>query len=84
MKTAIVIATIFGLAACETPPPQQTRRESETKSDEQMRQAGRTAYDAAQKAEEAARELSRQVERAGKEAREGWEEAKRDHERQKK
>ena len=84
MKLASILVLLIGIAACDRSVPQESQRERDQKSDERMRQAGRSAYDAAQKAEEAARELSRQVERAGKDARQGWDEAKRDHERQKK
>lgn len=77
---AVAGLMIVGLAACEHPATQESAQDREQKSDERMRQAGRSAYNAAQKAQDAAEELKRQVERAGKEAREGWDEAKRDRE----
>jgi len=86
MKTrtaAIAAMLVFGLAACERPAAQETREQRDQRTDDQMRKAGRSAYDAAQRAEEAAKELSRQVERAGKEAREGWDQAKHEHEQKK-
>jgi hypothetical protein len=49
-----------------------------------MRQAGRAAYDAAQKAEQAAKTLGREVQRAGKDAQQGWDEAKHEHEQKNK
>jgi hypothetical protein len=87
MKIRIASITslmLLGLAACtREAPPAEPRTERDQKTDENMRQAGRAAYDASQKAEAAAKELARQVDRAGKEAREGWEEAKREHEAKK-
>ena len=85
VRTAMTAAMlIFGLAACDRPVNHETQRDRDEKTDEHMRQAGRSAYEAAQKAQGAAEDLSRLVERAGKEAREGWDEAKREHEQGKK